>query len=115
MSLANDLENLEQLRNRGALSETEYSQAKARLLQQPETPRPNASSLNGLRRSNVDRWLGGVCGGLARFSGVDAWLWLGVSLIWRGPANDVESGQMRLELRPRDYRPLASSFDSGGN
>ena len=66
MSLANDLENLEQLRNRGALSETEYSQAKARLLQQPETPRPNASSLNGLRRSNVDRWLGGVCGGLAR-------------------------------------------------
>lgn len=63
MSLANDLENLEQLRNRGALSETEYSQAKARLLQQPETPRPNASSLNGLRRSNVDRWLGGVCGG----------------------------------------------------
>ncbi|MBK6324207.1 PspC domain-containing protein [Candidatus Aalborgicola defluviihabitans] len=75
MSLANDLENLEQLRNRGALSETEYSQAKARLLQQPETPRPNASSLNGLRRSNVDRWLGGVCGGLARFSGVDAWLW----------------------------------------
>ena len=27
MSLANDLENLEQLRNRGALSETEYSQA----------------------------------------------------------------------------------------
>jgi len=75
MSLANDLENLEQLRNRGALSETEYSQAKARLLQQPETPRPNVSSLNGLRRSNVDRWLGGVCGGLARFSGVDAWLW----------------------------------------
>ena len=47
MSLANDLENLEQLRNRGALSETEYSQAKARLLPQPETPRPNASRLNG--------------------------------------------------------------------
>ena len=51
MSLANDLENLEQLRNRGALSETEYSQAKARLLQQPETPRPNASS------SGLDTWL----------------------------------------------------------
>lgn len=31
--------------------------------------------LNDLRRSNSDQWMGGVCGGLARFTGLDAWLW----------------------------------------
>ena len=76
MSLAQDLENLEQLRNRGSLSETEFAQAKARLLQTPAaTPLARVSALNGLRRSSTDRWLGGVCGGLAKFSGLDTWLW----------------------------------------
>ena len=28
-----------------------------------------------LRRSGTDRWLGGVCGGLAEYSGIDAVLW----------------------------------------
>ena len=28
-----------------------------------------------LRRSSTDRWLGGVCGGLAEYSGIDAVLW----------------------------------------
>jgi phage shock protein PspC (stress-responsive transcriptional regulator) len=27
-----------------------------------------------LRRSQTDRWLGGVCG-LARITGVDSWIW----------------------------------------
>jgi phage shock protein PspC (stress-responsive transcriptional regulator) len=76
MTLAQDLENLEQLRNRGALSEAEFAQAKAQLLQPPAaTPLAKASSLNGLRRSSSDRWLGGVCGGLAGFTGLDTWLW----------------------------------------
>ncbi len=76
MTLAQELENLEQMRNRGALSEIEFEQAKARLLQPtPVAPLAKASALNGLRRSTSDRWLGGVCGGLGNFSGIDAWLW----------------------------------------
>ena len=77
MTLAQELENLEQMRNRGALSEAEFAQAKARLLQAPPpaAPRISASSFNGLRRSRSDQWLGGVCGGLAQFTGTDAWIW----------------------------------------
>ena len=78
MTLAQELENLEQMHNRGSLSEAEFAQAKARLLQQPTAPampRPNATVLNGLRRSRSDQWLGGVCGGLAQLTGMDTWLW----------------------------------------
>jgi phage shock protein PspC (stress-responsive transcriptional regulator) len=76
MALAQDIENLEQLRNRGSLSEAEFAQAKARLLQPPAaTPLAKASALNGLRRSSTDRWLGGVCAGLGSFSGLDSWIW----------------------------------------
>jgi len=76
MTLAKDLENLEQMRNRGVLSEAEFEQAKTRLLQAPPvTPVLKASALNGLRRSATDQWLGGVCGGLSKFTGLDTWLW----------------------------------------
>ena len=76
MTLPQDLENLEQLRNRGSLSEAEFEQAKARLLQAPAaTAMARASALNGLRRSSADRWLGGVCAGLGSFTGLDTWLW----------------------------------------
>jgi phage shock protein C len=76
MTLAQELENLEQLRNRGSLNDAEFTQAKARLLQTPsDTPLAKASALNGLRRSSTDRWLGGVCGGLASFTGLDTWIW----------------------------------------
>lgn len=67
MTLAEELKNLEQMHNRGALSDAELAQAKARLLQ--------PSALNGLRRSQSDQWLGGVCGGLSAFTGMDTWLW----------------------------------------
>lgn len=77
MNLAQELENLEQLHNRGTLSDAEFALAKARLLQAPAaaTGPLNSASLNGLRRSQSDRWLGGVCGGLAQLTGLDAWLW----------------------------------------
>ena len=77
MTLAQEIENLEQLHSRGVLSDAEFALAKARLLQAPAgSPRPlNNAALNGLRRSNSDRWLGGVCGGLAQLTGLDAWLW----------------------------------------
>ena len=75
MTLAEELAKLEQMRERGSLSETEFAQAKARLLQPPVAPLSKVTALNGLRRSATDRWFGGVCGGLATFSGMDAWLW----------------------------------------
>ena len=76
MTLAQELENLEQMRNRGALSEDEFAQAKARLLQQtPVGPLTRVTALNGLRRSATDQWIGGVCGGLSNFTGMDTWLW----------------------------------------
>lgn len=76
MTLAEQLSQLEQMRARGSLSETEFAQAKARLLRPPpETPMSKISALNGLRRSRSEAWLGGVCGGLAAFSGMDTWLW----------------------------------------
>lgn len=76
MTLAQDLEILEQMRNRGALSEAEFAQAKDRLLHgTASSPMSRVSALNGLRRSATDQWLGGVCGGLANFTGLDAWLW----------------------------------------
>jgi phage shock protein PspC (stress-responsive transcriptional regulator) len=31
--------------------------------------------LHALRRSRSDRWLGGVCGGLAPATGLPSWLW----------------------------------------
>lgn len=76
MTLAEQLTQLEQMRARGGLSETEFAQAKARLLQPaPAAPFSKISALNGLRRSRSDAWLGGVCGGLAGFTGMDTWLW----------------------------------------
>ena len=38
----------------------------------PHLPAPTRPEL---RRSGTDRWLGGVCGGLAEYSGIDAVLW----------------------------------------
>ena len=76
MTLSEQLNQLEQMRARGSLSETEFSQAKAKLLQPaPTAPLSKISSLNGLRRSRRDAWLGGVCEGLAGFTGMDTWLW----------------------------------------
>ena len=34
----------------------------------------NSASI-ALRRSRDDRWLGGVCGGIARVTGVESWIW----------------------------------------
>ena len=42
--------------------------------QQPP-PLPGPSPRPELRRSGSDRMIGGVCGGLAEYSGIDALLW----------------------------------------
>lgn len=76
MSIADDLIRLEQMHQRGALSDTEFQSAKQRTLsQQHNASLPLAKSMNGLRRMESDRWLGGVCSGLAVATGMQAWLW----------------------------------------
>jgi phage shock protein C len=77
MGLTDDLERLAELHRSGALSDVEFAAAKARAL--GSTPGAGADSaaswLHRLRRSRSDRWLGGVCGGLAPATGLPAWVW----------------------------------------
>ena len=78
--LSDEIKRLHELHQAGALSDAEFEQAKARVLSASNV---NLNKGNGtlsdelgrLRRSRTDRWLGGVCGGLALVSGVDSWVW----------------------------------------
>lgn len=81
MSVADEIAKLHRLKESGALSEDEFAAAKARLLREPSAAGTSVSSaaINGLRRSRNDRWLGGVCGGIARMTGVESWIW---RLLW---------------------------------
>ena len=74
MTTADEIAKLHQLVEKGALSQAEFEQAKARLLD--ERPGPGAGlAINRLRRSLGDRWIAGVCGGIGRLTGVESWIW----------------------------------------
>lgn len=76
MSLADELTKLDELRRSGALSADEFEQAKARLLEPGEPAAvPAVAAVNRLRRSRSDRWIAGVCGGLAQATGLESWAW----------------------------------------
>ena len=77
MTLADELGKLAELHANGGLSEEEFKRAKERLLntEQRHPNDPLASAVNTFRRSRNDRWLGGVCGGIGRSTGVEAWIW----------------------------------------
>ena len=77
MMLADELGKLAELHARGGLTEEEFKRAKERLLngEQTRSNDPIASAVNPFRRSRTDRWLGGVCGGIARSTGMEAWIW----------------------------------------
>ena len=77
MSISDELDKLGELHRSGVLSDDEFARAKARVIGDAGRagPAPAAAAVNALRRSRSDRWLGGVCGGLAQLSGVAAWLW----------------------------------------
>jgi phage shock protein PspC (stress-responsive transcriptional regulator) len=79
MSIADDLERLQQLHQSGALSDAEFARAKEKLLASGVHPEsgldPSLQKLNQFRRSKQDQWLGGVCGGLARLTGMESWIW----------------------------------------
>jgi phage shock protein PspC (stress-responsive transcriptional regulator) len=74
MSVADEIAKLHELLARGALSQAEYERAKARLLD--TAPGPGAGlPINRLRLSASDKWVAGVCGGIARLTGVESWIW----------------------------------------
>lgn len=77
MSIADEIAKLDELRTRGALSAEEFERAKARLLDGGHVPAaaPSVDAINNLRRSVTDNWIGGVCGGLARATGIESWVW----------------------------------------
>jgi len=77
MALADELGKLAELRANGGLTEEEFKRAKERLLntEQASSNDPVASAVNTFRRSRTDRWFGGVCGGIARSTGMEAWAW----------------------------------------
>jgi phage shock protein C len=77
MSLSDELSKLAELRASGTLSEDEFARAKERLLNAQNAPSsdPALSAVNTFRRSRSDRVLGGVCGGMGKATGVEAWVW----------------------------------------
>ena len=87
MNISDEIKRLHELHQAGALTDAEFEQAKAKaavgVRRQPEQAWHSlaaataawATSSQRLRRSRTDRWLGGVCGGLAKASGMDAWIW----------------------------------------
>ncbi len=74
MSTADEIAKLHDLLAKGAITQAEFEQAKARLLSGQATPAGDWS-INSLRLSNDDRWIAGVCGGIARTTGVESWIW----------------------------------------
>jgi phage shock protein PspC (stress-responsive transcriptional regulator) len=77
MALSDELDKLAELHQRGVLSEDEFSRAKATLLSgaQPTGANEFTAAVNALRRSRGDRWIAGVCGGLASATGLASWAW----------------------------------------
>ena len=74
MSTADELAKLHQLVEKGALTPAEFEKVKSRILD--EAPGPGAGlAINRLRRALADRWIAGVCGGIARITGVESWIW----------------------------------------
>ena len=75
MSIAEEIEKLQSLRDRGVISEEEFGRAKAHVLDAAPAPGDTRSFLQQLTRSRTDRFLGGVCGGLGRHTDLPSWAW----------------------------------------
>jgi phage shock protein PspC (stress-responsive transcriptional regulator) len=77
MTLSEELNKLAELRAGGTLTEDEFARAKARLLndQGARADEPVVAAVNSFRRSRSDRVFGGVCGGMARSTGAESWIW----------------------------------------
>jgi phage shock protein PspC (stress-responsive transcriptional regulator) len=74
VTVSEEIAKLHELHSRGALSAEEFARAKARILGTEPIP-PSSFPVNRLRRTRDDAWIGGVCGGLGRLTGVESWIW----------------------------------------
>jgi len=84
VNIADEIQRLHELHQSGALSDAEFAQAKAKLLDssgaaasstQTAAMDDTLTQLNQFRRSRNDKWLGGICGGLGKFTGLESWIW----------------------------------------
>jgi phage shock protein C len=77
MTLGDELSKLGELHERGKLSDEEFARAKAQLLGAEAThgSEPFVSAVNSFRRSRSDRRIAGVCGGIAKATGTESWVW----------------------------------------
>lgn len=86
MNIADEIKRLHELHQSGALTDAEFAQAKEKLLASLNANPAGVSQtgangenpfahLNQLRRSKTDQWIGGVCGGLGKFTGMETWIW----------------------------------------
>jgi len=78
MAIVEELERLSALRDKGSITEAEFEQAKARILNPPDPGRVVRTYRRGfpsMRRSATDRWFGGVCGGIAKVTDTETWIW----------------------------------------
>ena len=93
--ISDEIRRLHELHQAGALTTDEFERAKAKILagagasegvnlNKDGSATRNAyraasgdlnSHMKRLRRSRADRWLGGVCGGLAGTYGIESWVW----------------------------------------
>lgn len=88
MSISEELGKLGELHERGVLTDEEFARAKSRLIgaqggfassstsssSAPQSNLPFVAGFNALRRSASDRWIGGVCGGIAPVLGLESWV-----------------------------------------
>jgi phage shock protein PspC (stress-responsive transcriptional regulator) len=82
VSISEEIKHLHELHQSGALTDEEFAQCKGKLLARlddqqsmPESTNDMVVQLNQFRRSKSDCWLGGVCGGLAKSTGLESWIW----------------------------------------
>ena len=84
MSMSDEIEKLHRLHGQGALTDEEFTLAKKRLIDgiesraQPSKPQADPrrnNALNEFKLSNQDRWIAGVCGGLADLTQIPVWSW----------------------------------------
>jgi phage shock protein PspC (stress-responsive transcriptional regulator) len=71
MSVSDEIGKLHDLLTKGAITQAEFEQMKARLLERATA----RAAVNRFRLSNKERWIGGVCGGIAEITEVDPWIW----------------------------------------
>jgi phage shock protein C len=76
-TISDEMAKLDELHERGKLTDDEFKQAKARLLNTGTSMPidPLLSRVNALRRNQSNRWIAGVCGGLSTALPLDAWVW----------------------------------------